>query len=154
MIQVVIQHGRRLRPLATKQGGVLQPEVAKQFFKNALTTRAICIGPLAKLSLLYVAMLADAIAATALSQRVNGRAEIAHAASVDAQHPPGGRESDGRLGRRASHTAGRRGAEQLSAMLLGKKDDEFTDTLRLARSRSTPLSPCSARSLLAWSRST
>eukprot|EP00873_Tetraselmis_striata_P017725 jgi/Tetstr1/437989/TSEL_026619.t1 len=57
--------------------GVLPPALSKQFFRCALTARAICTGPLANLELPTVEQLAEAIAAT-ISQRTNTPPELQH----------------------------------------------------------------------------
>eukprot|EP00873_Tetraselmis_striata_P001997 jgi/Tetstr1/422261/TSEL_013106.t1 len=57
--------------------GVLPPALSKQFFRCALTAKAICTGPLANLELPTVEQLAEAIAAT-ISQRINTPPELQH----------------------------------------------------------------------------
>eukprot|EP00873_Tetraselmis_striata_P041795 jgi/Tetstr1/462059/TSEL_007129.t1 len=50
----------------------------REFFRCALTVKAICTGPLANLKLPTVEQLAEAIAAT-ISQRINTPLELQHA---------------------------------------------------------------------------
>eukprot|EP00873_Tetraselmis_striata_P000288 jgi/Tetstr1/420552/TSEL_011642.t1 len=128
VIQVTVEHSEeREDPPTTPHPGVLSPALPKQFFRCALTARAICTGPLANLELPTVAQLAEAIAAT-ISQRINTPPELQHAqwmadtmkaASVEMQH------------HHTEPTLMRVGDDNLCAISLSKENEEFADTLRL-----------------------
>eukprot|EP00873_Tetraselmis_striata_P008056 jgi/Tetstr1/428320/TSEL_018356.t1 len=79
VIQVTVEHSedREDQP-TTPLPGVLPPALSKQFFRCALTAKAICTGPLANLELPTVEQLAEAIAAT-ISQHTNTPPELHHA---------------------------------------------------------------------------
>eukprot|EP00873_Tetraselmis_striata_P017138 jgi/Tetstr1/437402/TSEL_026084.t1 len=107
----------------------------KQFFRCALTAKAICTGPLANLELPTVEQLAEAIAAT-ISRRTNTPPELHHAqwltntmtaASVEMHH------------HHTEPTLLRVGDDNLCAISLGKEDEEFADTLRMAVALTSPV---------------
>eukprot|EP00873_Tetraselmis_striata_P034608 jgi/Tetstr1/454872/TSEL_041736.t1 len=78
LIQVTVEHSEeREDPPTTSHQGVLPPKLPKQFFRCALTARAICTGPLANLELPAVEHLAEAIAAT-IGQRINTPPDLQH----------------------------------------------------------------------------
>eukprot|EP00873_Tetraselmis_striata_P003862 jgi/Tetstr1/424126/TSEL_014735.t1 len=65
VVQVIVEHSEeREDPPTTPQQGVLPPAMSKQFFRCALTAKAICTGPLANLELPTVEQLAEAVAST------------------------------------------------------------------------------------------
>eukprot|EP00873_Tetraselmis_striata_P018240 jgi/Tetstr1/438504/TSEL_027059.t1 len=130
VIQVTVEHSedRKDQP-TTPLPGVLPPALSKQFFRCALTAKAICTAPLAKLEMPTVEQLAEAIAAT-ISQRINTPLELQHAqwltdtmtaAGVEIYH----HHTEPRLLLRV-------GDDNLCAISLGKEDEELADTLRLA----------------------
>eukprot|EP00873_Tetraselmis_striata_P043392 jgi/Tetstr1/463656/TSEL_008517.t1 len=99
-----------------------------RFFRCALTAGAICTGPLANLKLPTVEQLAEAIAAT-ISQRTNTPRELQHAQWLTDTVTAAGVEMH------LHHTIPtllRVGDDNLCAISLGKEDEEFADTLRLA----------------------
>eukprot|EP00873_Tetraselmis_striata_P010390 jgi/Tetstr1/430654/TSEL_020447.t1 len=129
VIQVTIEHNedREDQP-TTPLLGLLPAALSKQFFRCALAAKAICTGPLANLELPTVDQLAEAIATT-ISQRINTPPELQHAqwltdimttAGVEMRH------------HHTEPTLMRVGDDNLCAIFLGKEDEEFADTLRLA----------------------
>eukprot|EP00873_Tetraselmis_striata_P039369 jgi/Tetstr1/459633/TSEL_004989.t1 len=101
----------------------------REFFRCALTARAICTGPLANLKLPTVERLAEAIAAT-ISQRTNTPPELQlHAQRLTDTMTVAGVEM---YLHHAEPTLLRVGDDNLCAISLGKEDEEFADTLRLA----------------------
>lgn len=125
-------------------GTDLPPDLAKQFFRYALTARAICTGALAHLALRDVTMLADAIAAS-LSQRINGRPR---SQTQSGRHATFRRQAPDKAPttRKPRMYPVGAGQAQLSSMTLGKEDDVFADTLRLALSLNSPFALlCSLR---------
>eukprot|EP00873_Tetraselmis_striata_P009237 jgi/Tetstr1/429501/TSEL_019406.t1 len=91
-------------------------------------TRAICTGPLANLELPTVEQLAEAIAAT-ISHRTNTAPELQHAQWLTDTMIVAGVEMH------LHHTETtllRVGDDNLCAISLGKEDEEFVDTMRLA----------------------
>eukprot|EP00873_Tetraselmis_striata_P040563 jgi/Tetstr1/460827/TSEL_005988.t1 len=126
VIQVTVEHSedREDQPTAPLPG-VLPPELSKQFFRCALTAKAVCIGPLANLELPTVEQLAEAIAAT-INQRTNTPPELHHAQWLTDTMTVAGVEM------RHYHTEPtllRVGDDHLC---IGKEDEKFEDTLRLA----------------------
>eukprot|EP00873_Tetraselmis_striata_P038305 jgi/Tetstr1/458569/TSEL_044972.t1 len=102
--------------------------LSKQFFRCALTARAICTGHLANLELPTVEQLAKAIAVT-ISHRINTPPELQHAQWLTDTMMVAGVEVQ------QYHTEPkllRVGDDNLCAISLGKEDEEFADTLRLA----------------------
>eukprot|EP00873_Tetraselmis_striata_P044022 jgi/Tetstr1/464286/TSEL_009088.t1 len=129
VIQVTVEHSedREDQPTAPLPR-VLPPALSKQFFRCALTAKAVCTGPLANLELPTVEQLAEAIAAT-VSQRTNTPPELHHAQWLTDTMTAAGVEI------RHYHTEPtllRVGDDHLCAISLGKEDEEFADTLRLA----------------------
>eukprot|EP00873_Tetraselmis_striata_P036631 jgi/Tetstr1/456895/TSEL_043565.t1 len=115
---------------------MLPPALTKQLFKRAPTAREICTAPLlADLKLPMAEQLAEAIATT-ISQRITPLPELLQAqclrdtttaAGVDvAQH-----HTEPKLLRVK--------ANNLCATSLGKEDEEFAATLRLAVALTSPL---------------
>eukprot|EP00873_Tetraselmis_striata_P028622 jgi/Tetstr1/448886/TSEL_036112.t1 len=131
VIQVTIEHNedREDHP-TTSLPGVLPPALSKQFFRCAMTARAICTGPLADLELPTVEQLAEAIAAT-ISQRTITPPELqhAHAQWLTDTMTAAGVEI---YLHHTEPTLLRVGDDSLCAISLGKEDEEFADTLRLA----------------------
>eukprot|EP00873_Tetraselmis_striata_P037829 jgi/Tetstr1/458093/TSEL_044600.t1 len=78
MVQITVEHSEeREDPPNTPHQGVMPPTLSKQFFRCALTAKAICTGPLANLELPTVEHLSEAIAAT-VNQRINTPPELQH----------------------------------------------------------------------------
>eukprot|EP00873_Tetraselmis_striata_P037422 jgi/Tetstr1/457686/TSEL_044233.t1 len=103
--------------------------MSKQFFRCALTAKAICTGPLAKLELPTVEQLAEAIAAT-IRQRINTPPELQHAQWLTDTMMAAGVEMPQH---HTEPTLLRVGDDNLyCAISLGKEDEEFADTLRMA----------------------
>eukprot|EP00873_Tetraselmis_striata_P041690 jgi/Tetstr1/461954/TSEL_007032.t1 len=137
VIRVTVEHSedREDQP-TTPFPGVLPPALSKQFFRCALTAKAICTGPLANLELPTVEQLAEAITAT-ISQRTNTPPELHHhaqwltdtmtTAGVETHHY------------HTEPTLLRVGDNNLCAISLGKEDEEFADTLRLAVALTSPV---------------
>eukprot|EP00873_Tetraselmis_striata_P034365 jgi/Tetstr1/454629/TSEL_041521.t1 len=99
----------------------------RQFFRCALTAKTICTGPLANVELPTVEQ-AEAIAAT-ISQRINTPPEQQHAQWLTDTMTPAGVEMHHH---HTEPTLLRVGDDNLCAISIGKEDEEFTDTLRLA----------------------
>eukprot|EP00873_Tetraselmis_striata_P044213 jgi/Tetstr1/464477/TSEL_009235.t1 len=136
VIQVTVEHSedREDQPTAPLPG-VLPPELSKQFFRCALTAKAVCTGPLANLELPTVEQLAEAIAATN-SQCTNTPPELHHAQWLTDTMTAVGVEM------RHHHTEPtlpRVGDDHLCAISLGKEDEEFADTMRLAVALTSPV---------------
>eukprot|EP00873_Tetraselmis_striata_P038216 jgi/Tetstr1/458480/TSEL_004334.t1 len=129
VIQVTVEHSedREDQP-TTPLPGVLPPALSKQFFRCALTAEAICTGPLANLELPTVEQLAEAIAAT-ISQRTKTPPELHHAQWLTDTMTAAGVEMHHY---HTEPTLLRVGDDNLCAISLGKEDEEFADTLRLA----------------------
>eukprot|EP00873_Tetraselmis_striata_P004899 jgi/Tetstr1/425163/TSEL_015624.t1 len=119
----------------TPHPGVLPPALSKQFFRCALTARAICIGPPANLELPTVEQLAEAIAAT-ISQRINTPQGLHHAQWLTDTMTTDGVEMQHH---HTEPTLLRVGDDNLCAISLGKEDEEFADTLRLAVALTSPV---------------
>eukprot|EP00873_Tetraselmis_striata_P035653 jgi/Tetstr1/455917/TSEL_042698.t1 len=136
VIQVTVIHNedREGQP-TTPLPGVLPPALFKQFFRCALTARAICTGPLANLELPAVEQLAEAIAATT-SQRINTPPELQHAQWLTDTMRAAGVEM---YLHHTEPTLLRMGDDNLCAISLGKEDEEFADTLRLAVALTSPV---------------
>eukprot|EP00873_Tetraselmis_striata_P046494 jgi/Tetstr1/466758/TSEL_011228.t1 len=115
--------------------GVMPPALSKQFFRCALTAKAICTGPLANLELPTVEQLAEAIEAT-ISQRINTPPELQHAQWLTDTMMAAGVE---RQQHHTEPTLLRVGDDNLCAISLGKEDEEFADTLRLAVALTSPI---------------
>eukprot|EP00873_Tetraselmis_striata_P010785 jgi/Tetstr1/431049/TSEL_020766.t1 len=136
VIQVTVEHcqDREDQPTAPLPG-VLPPALSKQFFRCALAAKAVCSGPLASLELPTVEQLAEAIAAS-ISQRTNTPPELHHAQRLTDTMTTAGVEM------RHYHTEPtllRVRDEHLCAISLGKEDEEFADTLRLAVALTSPV---------------
>eukprot|EP00873_Tetraselmis_striata_P001638 jgi/Tetstr1/421902/TSEL_012802.t1 len=111
----------------------------REFFRCALTAKAICTGPpLANLELPTVEQLAEVIAAT-INKRINTPPELQHAqwltdtvtfAGVEMHH------------HHTEPTMLRVGDDNLCAISLGQEDEEFADTRRLAVALTSPVAPC------------
>eukprot|EP00873_Tetraselmis_striata_P017550 jgi/Tetstr1/437814/TSEL_026454.t1 len=113
----------------------MPPALSKQFFRCALTAKAVCTDPLTNLELPTVEQLAEAIAATS-SQGIKTPPELQHAqwlkdimmaAGVDMQQ------------HHTEPTLLRVRGDNLYAISLGKEDDEFADTLRMAVALTPPI---------------
>eukprot|EP00873_Tetraselmis_striata_P044009 jgi/Tetstr1/464273/TSEL_009076.t1 len=129
VIQVTVEHSKdREDQPTTPLLGVLPPALSKHFFRCALTASAICTGPLANLELPTVEQLAEAIAAT-ISQRTNTPPELQHAQWLTDTMTAAGVQM---YLHHTEPTLLRVGDDNLRAMSLGKEDEEFADTLRLA----------------------
>eukprot|EP00873_Tetraselmis_striata_P036970 jgi/Tetstr1/457234/TSEL_004164.t1 len=137
VIQVKVDHSEDCEDHPTTPlPGVLPPALSKQFFRCALTAKAICTGPLANLELPTVEQLAEAIAATISSQRTNTPPELHHAqwltdtmtaTDVEMHH------------HHTEPTLLRVGDDNLCAISLGKEDEEFADTLCPAVALTSPV---------------
>eukprot|EP00873_Tetraselmis_striata_P038968 jgi/Tetstr1/459232/TSEL_000042.t1 len=136
VIQVTVEQSedREDQP-TTPLPGVLSPALSKQFFRCALTAKAICTGPLANLELPTVEQLAEAIA-TAISQRTNTPPELHHAQWLTDTMTAAGVEMHHH---HTEPTLLRVGDDNLCAISLGKEDEEFADTLRLAVALTSPV---------------
>eukprot|EP00873_Tetraselmis_striata_P036040 jgi/Tetstr1/456304/TSEL_043060.t1 len=136
VIQVTVEHSedREDQP-TTPLPGVLPPALSKQFFRCALTAKAICTGPLANLELPTVEQLAEAIAAT-ISQRINTPPELQHARWLTDTMTAAGVEM---YLHHTEPTLMRMGDDNLCAISLDKEDEEFADTLRLAVALTSPV---------------
>eukprot|EP00873_Tetraselmis_striata_P018316 jgi/Tetstr1/438580/TSEL_027131.t1 len=126
VIQVTVEHNedREDQP-TTPFPRVLPPALSKQFFRCAVTAKAICTGPLANLELPTVEQLAEAIATT-ISQRTNTPPELHHAQWLTDTMTAAGIEMH------RYHTEPTLlcvGDNNLCAISLGKEDEEFADTL-------------------------
>eukprot|EP00873_Tetraselmis_striata_P029493 jgi/Tetstr1/449757/TSEL_036823.t1 len=108
---------------------------ADSFFRCALTAKAICTSPLANLELPTVEQLAEAIAAT-ISQRINLPPELQHAHWLTDTMTADGVEMQPH---HTEPTLMRVGDDNLCAISLGKEDEEFADTLRLAVALTSPV---------------
>eukprot|EP00873_Tetraselmis_striata_P000623 jgi/Tetstr1/420887/TSEL_011950.t1 len=136
VIQVTVEHSedREDQP-TTPLPGVLPPALSAQFFRCALTARAICTGPLANLELPTVELLAEAIATT-ISHRTNTPPELQHAQWLTDTMTAAGVEMY------LHHTEPTMllvGDDNLCAISLGKEDEEFADTLCLAVALTSPV---------------
>eukprot|EP00873_Tetraselmis_striata_P041667 jgi/Tetstr1/461931/TSEL_007009.t1 len=136
VIQVTVEHSedREDQP-TTPLPGVLPPALSKQFFRCALTAKAICTGPLANLELPTVEQLAEAIAAT-ISRRISTPPELQHAQWLTDTMTAAGVEI---YHHHTEPTLLRVGDDNRCAISLGKEDEEFVDTLRLAVVRTSPV---------------
>eukprot|EP00873_Tetraselmis_striata_P015813 jgi/Tetstr1/436077/TSEL_002671.t1 len=136
VIQVAVEHSedREDQP-TTPLPGVLPPALSKQFFRCALTAKAICTGPLANLELPTVEQLAEAIAAT-ISQRTTTPPELHHAQWLTDTMTAVGVEMHHY---HTEPTMLRVGDDNLCAISPGKEDEEFADTLRLAVALTSPI---------------
>eukprot|EP00873_Tetraselmis_striata_P038220 jgi/Tetstr1/458484/TSEL_044890.t1 len=117
---------------------LLDPEAARifqEFFRCALTAKAICIGPLANLELPTVEQLAEAIAAT-ISQYTNTPPELQHAQGLTDTMTTAGVEMHHH---HTEPTLMRVGDDNLCAISLGQEDEEFADTMRLAVALTSPV---------------
>eukprot|EP00873_Tetraselmis_striata_P029191 jgi/Tetstr1/449455/TSEL_036550.t1 len=106
-----------------------------EFFRCALTAKAICTGPPANLELPTVEQLAEAIAAT-ITQRTNTSPELHHAQWLTDTMTGVGVEMH------HCHTEPtllRVGDNNLCVISLGKEDEEFADTLRMAVALTSPV---------------
>eukprot|EP00873_Tetraselmis_striata_P024337 jgi/Tetstr1/444601/TSEL_032450.t1 len=73
VVQITVEHSEeREDPPANPHQGVMPPDLSKQFFRCALTAKAICTAPLANLELPTVEQLAEAI----INQRINTPPEL------------------------------------------------------------------------------
>eukprot|EP00873_Tetraselmis_striata_P018112 jgi/Tetstr1/438376/TSEL_026942.t1 len=100
-----------------------------------LSCRAICTGPLANLALPTVEQLAEKIAAT-IRQRTNTLPELQHAQWLTDTMTAAGVEM---YLHHTEPTLLRVGDDNLCAISLGKEDEEFADTLRLAMALTSPV---------------
>eukprot|EP00873_Tetraselmis_striata_P029934 jgi/Tetstr1/450198/TSEL_037237.t1 len=110
-----------------RAGGVLPPELSKQFSQCALTARAICTGPLANLELPTVEQRPSQ--PPSAIERINTPPELMHAQWLAHIMMAAGVEMQ------QYHTEPklmRVGDDNLCAISLGQEDEEFTDTLRMA----------------------
>eukprot|EP00873_Tetraselmis_striata_P009681 jgi/Tetstr1/429945/TSEL_019808.t1 len=129
MIQVTVEHSEdREDQLTTPLPGVLPPALSKQFFRCALTAKAICTAPRANLERPTVEQLAEAIAAT-ISQRIDTPAELQHAQWLTDTMTAAGVEMHHH---HTEPTQPRVGDDNLCAISLGQEDEKFADTLRMA----------------------
>eukprot|EP00873_Tetraselmis_striata_P042811 jgi/Tetstr1/463075/TSEL_008010.t1 len=136
VVQVTVEHSEeREDPPTTSHQEVLPPALSKQFFRCALTVIAICTGPLANLELPTVEQLAEATAAT-ISQRINTRLELQHAQWLTDTMMAASVEKQQYL---TEPKLLRVGDDNLCAISLGKEDEEFADTLRLAVALTSPV---------------
>eukprot|EP00873_Tetraselmis_striata_P009446 jgi/Tetstr1/429710/TSEL_019605.t1 len=127
VVQVTVEHSEeREDPPTTPHQGVLPPAMSKQFFRCALTAKAICTGPLANLEPPTVEQLAEAIAAT-IGQRINTPPELQHAQWLTDTMIAAGVEMQQHHTEPALLCVG---DDNLCAISLGKDDEEFADTLR------------------------
>eukprot|EP00873_Tetraselmis_striata_P037000 jgi/Tetstr1/457264/TSEL_004192.t1 len=137
VIRVTVEHSedREDQP-TTPLPGVLPPALSKQFFRCALTAKAICTGPMANLELPTVEQLAEAITTTII-QRTNTPPELHHAQWLTDTMTSVGVETH------HYHTEPtlllRVGDNNLCAISLGKEDEEFADTLRMAVALTSPV---------------
>eukprot|EP00873_Tetraselmis_striata_P034312 jgi/Tetstr1/454576/TSEL_041471.t1 len=115
--------------------GILPPALSKQFFRCALTAKAICTGPLANLELSTVEQRAEAIAIT-ISQRINTPPELQHAQWLTDTMTTAGVEM---YHHHTEPTLLRSGDDNLCAISLGQEDEEFADTLRLVVVLTSPV---------------
>eukprot|EP00873_Tetraselmis_striata_P043352 jgi/Tetstr1/463616/TSEL_000767.t1 len=135
VIQVTVEHSEDREDQATTPlPGVLPPALSKQFFRCALTAKAICTGPLTNMELPTVEQLAEAIAAT-ISQRINTPPEPQHAQWLTDTMTAAGVEMHHH---HTEPTLLRMGNDNLCAISLGQEDEEFADTLRLAVALTSP----------------
>eukprot|EP00873_Tetraselmis_striata_P022151 jgi/Tetstr1/442415/TSEL_030539.t1 len=136
VIQVAVEHSedREDQP-TTPLPRVLPPALSKQFFRCALTAKAICTAPLANLELPTVEQLAEAIAAT-ISHRTNTPPELHHAQWLTYTMTTAGVEMHHY---HTEPTLLRVGDNNLCAISLGQEDEEFADTLRLAVALTSPV---------------
>eukprot|EP00873_Tetraselmis_striata_P022391 jgi/Tetstr1/442655/TSEL_030749.t1 len=137
VVQVTVKHSEeREDPPTTSHKGVLPPTLSKRLFQCALTAKAICTGPLATLELPTVGQLAEVIAAT-ISQRINTPPELQHAQWLtDTSMLDIGVEMQQY---HTKPTLLRVGDDNLRTISLGKEDEEFADTLRLAVALFSPV---------------
>eukprot|EP00873_Tetraselmis_striata_P045500 jgi/Tetstr1/465764/TSEL_010389.t1 len=136
VIQVTVEHSEDREDQPTSPlPGVLPPALSKQFFRCALTAKAICTGPLAKLELPTVEQLAEAIAAT-ISKRINTPPEPQHAQWLTDTMTAAGVEL---YHHHTEPTLLGVGDDNLCAISLGQEDEEFADTLRLAVALTSPV---------------
>eukprot|EP00873_Tetraselmis_striata_P002592 jgi/Tetstr1/422856/TSEL_013647.t1 len=137
VIQVTVEHSQdREDQPTTPLPGVLPPAISKQFFRCALTAIiAICTGPPANLELPTMEQLAEAIAAT-ISPRINTPPELQHAKRLPVTVTVAGVEM---YLHHTEPTLMRVGDDNLCAISLGKEDEEFADTLRLAVALTSPV---------------
>eukprot|EP00873_Tetraselmis_striata_P038580 jgi/Tetstr1/458844/TSEL_004353.t1 len=136
LIRVTVEHSedREDQP-TTPLPEVLPPALSKQFFRCALTAKAICTGPLANLELPTVEQLAEAITTT-ISHRTNTPPELHHAQWLTATMTAAGVETHHY---HTEPTLLRVGDNNLCAISLGKEDEKFADTLRLAVALTSPV---------------
>eukprot|EP00873_Tetraselmis_striata_P016666 jgi/Tetstr1/436930/TSEL_025703.t1 len=136
VIQVTVEHSedREDQP-TTPLPGVLPLALPKQFFRCALTAQAICTGPLTNLELPTVEQLAEAITAT-ISQRTNTLPELHHAQWLTDTMTVAGVEMHHY---HTEPTLLRVGDNNLCAISLGKEDEEFADSLRMAVALTSPV---------------
>eukprot|EP00873_Tetraselmis_striata_P035100 jgi/Tetstr1/455364/TSEL_042196.t1 len=132
VIQVTVEHSEDREDKPTTP---LPRALSKQFFRCALTAKAICTGPLANLELPTVEQPAEAIAAT-ISQRTNTPPELQHAQWLTATMTSAGVEMHHH---HTEPTLLRVGDDNLCAISPGKEDEEFADTLRLAVALTSPV---------------
>eukprot|EP00873_Tetraselmis_striata_P022280 jgi/Tetstr1/442544/TSEL_030642.t1 len=136
VVQITVEHSEeREDPPTTPHHGVLPPPLSQQFFRCALTAKAICTGPLANLELPTVELLAEAIAST-IGQRINTPPEVQHAQWLTDTLKAVGVEMQQH---HTEPTLLRVGDENLCAISLGKEDEEFADTLRMAVALTSPI---------------
>eukprot|EP00873_Tetraselmis_striata_P011840 jgi/Tetstr1/432104/TSEL_002258.t1 len=133
-IQVTVYHieDQEDKP-TTPLLGILSPALSDQFFRCALTARAIYTGPVANLELPTVEQLAEAIAAT-ICQRTNTPPELQHAQWLTDTMTAAGVEM---YLHHTEPTLLRVGDDDLCAISLGKEDEKFPDTMRLAVARTS-----------------
>eukprot|EP00873_Tetraselmis_striata_P019928 jgi/Tetstr1/440192/TSEL_028544.t1 len=136
VIQVTVEHieDREDQP-TTPLLGLLPPALSKQFFRCALTAKAISTGPLASLELPTVEQPVEAIAAT-ISQRINTPPELQHAQWLADTMTAAGVEM---YHHHSEPTRLRVGDDNLCAISLGQADKEFADTLRLVVALTSPV---------------
>eukprot|EP00873_Tetraselmis_striata_P035716 jgi/Tetstr1/455980/TSEL_042759.t1 len=121
VIHVTVEHieDREDQP-TTPLPGVLPPALSKQFFRCALTAKAIRTGPLANLELPTVEQLAEAIAST-ISHRINTPPELQHAQWLTETMTADGVEM---YHHHTEPTLLRVGDDNLCAISLGQEDEE------------------------------
>eukprot|EP00873_Tetraselmis_striata_P007698 jgi/Tetstr1/427962/TSEL_018036.t1 len=110
----------------------------REFFRCAVTAKAICTGPLANLELPTVEQLAEAITAT-ISQRINTPPELQHAQWLTDTMTAAGVEM---YHHHTEPTLLRVGDDNLCAISLGQEDEEPTTSRpNPTATSSDPISP-------------